>query len=157
MFDRILIDFYLAPHLFGDFEGFGGSKFVSLFEDALHEEALPDVGLIVDDSLGEGLAGLVAADTAVHLGQVVGDFKHLFHLAQGDGDIVIKFVHRAGLHFAHGHVVFKVILVIEDVILLWGDSFGALLGAFSLPFGDEESVAGAEDSARTAFVAGTQL
>ena len=78
MLDGILIDFHLAPHLLGDFEGFGGGELVGLFEDALHEDALADVGLVVDYGFCEGFAGLVTAYTAVHLGQVVGDLKHFF-------------------------------------------------------------------------------
>ena len=157
MLDGILIDFHLAPHLLGDFEGFGGGELVGLFEDALHEDALADVGLVVDYGFGEGLAGLVAADTAVHLGQIVSDFEHFFHLAHGHGDVVVELVHGAGLHFTHGHIIFQEILVIEDVILLWGNGFGALLGAFALAFGDKESVAGAQDAARTALVASAQF
>lgn len=84
MLDGILIDFDLAPHFFGDFEGLGSSKFVRLLKDALHEDTLTNVGLIVDHCFGEGLTGLVATDTAVHLGQVVGDLEDLFHLAHGD-------------------------------------------------------------------------
>ena len=147
MLDGILIDFDLAPHLLGDFECFGGGELIGLFEDALHKDALADVGLVVDHCFGEGLAGLVAADTAVHLGQVVGDLKHFFHLAHGHGDVVVELVHRAGLHFTHGHIIFQVILVIEDVILLWGNGFGSLFGAFALSFGDKEAVSGAQNAA----------
>lgn len=157
MLDGILINFDLAPHLLGDFEGFGGGEFVGLFEDPLHEDALADVGLVVDHGFCEGLASLIAANTAVHLRQVIGDLEHFLHLPHGHRDIVVEFVHGAGLHLTHGQVFFEVIFVVEDVVLLWGDGFRTLFGAFALAFGDEEAVAGAEDAAGAALVAGAQF